>query len=404
MRLQASEELAKKINQMIPLLNEKQLRRYLGSEAEALGFGGIQVISEISGKSRHTIALGMKENQRNEPDTNRVRRVGGGRKPLKEKYPEIMHELENIVKYSTLDNPDNPLTYTTKSTRKIKQILNEKGYEIGHNVVGNLLEECGYSLQLNQKMLQAGNERPDRSSQFEYINEKAKDFLESGDPVISIDAKKKELVDNFKNNGSTYNKQNNPTKMPVHDFPLKELGKVAPYGVYDINKNEGFVNLGISKDTAEFAVESISRWWLTVGTHTYPETSRLYINCDAWGSDGYKNRLFKLQLQEFANQSNLEVHVSHFPPGTSKWSKIEHRLFCYISSHLRGQPLISIETTVTLVGSTATTSGLKVKCVKDENIYKIGIKVSDEDFDKINVKHEERYSTWNYIIYPMLSI
>ena len=339
------EELERKINQMMPLLNEKQLRRYLGSEAEALGFGGIAIISRISGKSRNTIVTGIKENNGTEEDSGgRVRRSGGGRKPVKEKYPEIVGEIENIVKDVTFGNPENPLTYTTKSTRKISRLLNGKKYEIGHNVVGDILEGLGYSLQLNQKMLQVGEGHPDRNSQFEFINGKAKEFLESGDPVISIDAKKKELVGNFMNDGKTYNKKKCPTKVLDHDFPLEELGKVTPYGIYDINKNEGFVNLGISKDTAEFAVESISRWWLTVGKNTYPKSQRLYINCDARGSNGYRNRLFKLQLQEFANQSNLEAHISHFPPGTSKWNKIEHRLFCYISSHWKGQPLISIET------------------------------------------------------------
>ena len=394
------EELARKINQMLPILNEKQLRRYLGSEAEALGFGGIAIVSKISGKSRNTIVAGMKENNVPEESPERIRKSGGGRKAVKEKYPEIVEEIKNIVSNSTFGNPENPLTYTTKSTRKIKQALNEKEYEIGHNVVADILEELGYSLQLNRKMLQVGEEHPDRNSQFEYINNKVKQFLESGDPVISIDAKKKEPVGKFKNNGRTYNEKKHPTKVMDHDFPLKELGKVTPYGIYDINRNEGFVNLGISKDTSEFAVESISRWWLTVGKNTYPNVSRLYINCDSGGSNGVRNKLFKLQLQEFSNQSNLEVHVSHFPPGTSKWNKIEHRLFCYISSHWRGQPLISIEAIIDLIGSTTTTSGLKVKCVRDETTYKIGIKVSDDDFEKINIKKETTCPDWNYIISP----
>ena len=393
-------ELERKIKQMMPLLNEKQLRRYLGSEAEALGFGGIAIITRISGKSRNTIVAGMKENKGTEDSGDRIRRSGGGRKPVKEKYPQIIGEIESIVSDVTFGNPENPLTYTTKSTRKIKQLLNEKEYEIGHNVVGSILEELGYSLQLNQKMLQVGEEHPNRNSQFEFINDKAKKFLKSGDPVISIDAKKKELVGNFINKGKTYNTKKQPTKVLDHDFPLKELGKVTPYGVYDINKNEGFVNLGISKDTAEFAIESIYRWWLTVGQNTYPKSARLFVNCDAGGSNGYRNRLFKLQLQEFANQSNLKVHVSHFPPGTSKWNKIEHRLFCYISSHWRGQPLISIETIVDLIGSTTTTTGLKVICVRDESVYGIGIKVSDEDFEKINIKKETICPDWNYIISP----
>ena len=393
-------ELAKKIEQMMPILNEKQLRRYLGSEAEALGRGGIAIVSKISGKSRNTIVAGIKENNMPESDTDRIRKSGGGRKSIKEKHPEIAAEIESIVMDSTFGNPENPLSYTTKSTRKIKYILNEKEYEIGHNVVADILEELGYSLQLNQKMLQVGEEHPDRGKQFEFINNKAKLFLSSGDPVISIDAKKKELVGNFKNNGSVYKKSKNPTKVLDHDFPLKELGKVTPFGVYDINRNEGFVNLGISKDTAEFAVESISRWWLTVGQNTYPQAHRLYINCDGGGSNGSRNRLFKFQLQEFADQSRLEVHISHFPPGTSKWNKVEHRLFCYISSNWRGQPLISVETIINLIGSTTTTAGLKVICVKDDKKYEIGIKVSDADFEKINIEREKICPVWNYIIRP----
>jgi hypothetical protein len=394
------EELERKIKQMMPLLNEKQLRRYLGSEAEALGFGGIAIIAGISGKSRNTIAAGIKENNGDENNTGRIRKSGGGRKPVKEKYPKIKEEIESIVSNCTFGNPENPLTYTTKSTRKIKQMLNEKGYEIGHNVVGDILEELGYSLQLNQKMLQVGEEHPDRNIQFEFINDKAKRFLKSADPVISVDAKKKELVGNFKNNGRAYTKKKEPAKVLDHDFPLKELGKVTPYGVYDISRNAGRDHLGVSKDTSEFAVESVSRWWLTVGKNTYPQSRRLYINCDSGGSNGCKNRLFRLQLQEFADQSNLEVHVSHFPPGTSKWNKIEHRLFCYISSHWRGQPLINIETVIGLIGSTTTTAGLTVKCVKDDNVYEIGIKVSDGDYEGINIKKEETCPDWNYIISP----
>ena len=394
------EGLKNKIRQMMPLLNEKQLRRYLGSEAEALGHGGIEIVSLISGKARNTITAGIRENKSPEEDDNRIRKVGGGRKSIKEKYPALPKLLESIVSDSTFGNPENPLTYTTKSTRKIKQILNENGYEIGHNVVADILEELGYSLQLNQKMLQIGKEHPDRNIQFEFINGKAKRFLKGGFPVISVDAKKKENVGNFINNGRIYKKIKHPTKVLDHDFPIKELGKVTPYGVYDISRNEGFVNLGISKDTPEFAVESISRWWLTIGKKTYKKTSKLYINCDSGGSNGYRNRLFKLQLQDFANQSGLEVHVSHLPPGTSKWNKIEHRMFCYISSHWRGQPLISIETVISLIGSTTTTNGLKIVCVKDDSVYSIGKKVNDEDFATINIKYDKICSDWNYIIYP----
>jgi transposase len=390
--------LEKKIRQMMPKLNEKQLRQYLGSEAEAIGRGGIAIIARISGKSRNTIVAGMKENRTGEDTKESIRRTGGGRKSIKVKYPDIPKEIERIVKDTTFGNPENPLSYTTKSTRKIQQILNENEFEIGHDVVANMLKELGYSLQLNQKMLQVGEGHPDRDRQFQFINNKAKRFLKAGAPIISIDSKKKEKIGNFINNGRTYRKKKDPIKVLDHDFPIKELGKVTPYGIYDIGRNEGFVNLGISSDTSEFAVESISRWWLTLGKNTYPNATRLYINCDGGGSNGSRNRLFKYQLQQFANQSGLTVHVSHFPPGTSKWNKIEHRMFCYITSHWRGQPLISVETVIQLIGSTTTTAGLKIVCVKDDAVYKIGIKVSDEDFAAINIKEVKTLPTWNYSI------
>ena len=389
-----------RILKQMPLLNEKQRRLYLAIEAQSLGHGGITAVSKLTGVSRTTITTGIQEVEFSDLDSDRIRRPGGGRKFIKEKNPEITDEILKIVEASTFGNPENPLSYTTKSTRKIEKVLNARGYEIGSNTVGDILKENKYSLQLNQKMLQVGEPHPDRNAQFEFINNKSKEFLGIGEPVISIDAKKKENVGNFKNDGRTYNLENNPTKVYDHDFLLKELGKVTPYGVYDINKNEGFVNLGISKDTAEFAVESVSRWWLTVGRSTYPSATKIYINCDGGGSNGSRNRLFKLQLQEFANQSGLDIHVSHFPPGTSKWNKIEHRLFCYISSNWRGQPLIDIKTIIDLIGNTTTTTGLTVKCVKDDNKYEIGKKVNDEDFAKINLKGEDKFSNWNYIISP----
>jgi transposase len=393
------EVLENKIKQMIPKLNEKQVRQYLGSEAEALGRGGIAIIARISGKSRNTIVAGIKENRGGEDSAEGIRRCGGGRKSIKVKYPGITQEIERIVSDTTFGNPENPLSYTTKSTRKIQQILNEKGYEIGYDVVADMLKELGYSLQLNQKMMQVGEEHPDRDKQFRFINSKAKRFLKVGAPVISIDAKKKENVGNFINKGKAYRKKKDPVKVLDHDFPIKELGKVTPYGIYDIGRNEGFVNLGISSDTSEFAVESISRWWLTLGKNTYPNATRLYINCDGGGSNGSRNRLFKYQLQQFSNQSGITVHVSHFPPGTSKWNKIEHRMFCYITSNWRGQPLISVETVIQLIGSTTTTTGLKIVCVKDDTVYKIGVKVSDEDFATINIK-ENTLPPWNYIVFP----
>jgi transposase len=392
--------LESKIKQIMPILNEKQLRQYLGSEAEAIGRGGIAIIARISGKSRNTIVAGIKENKSGKGISDGIRKAGGGRKSIKNKYPDIRNEIERIVSDTTFGNPENPLSYTTKSTRKIQQILNEKGYKIGHDVVADILKELGYSLQLNQKMLQVGEEHPDRDKQFQFINNKAERFLKAGVPVISIDAKKKEKIGNFINTGRTYREKKDPIKVLDHDFPIKELGKVTPYGVYDIGRNEGFVNLGISSDTSEFAVESISRWWLTVGKNTYPKAKKLYINCDGGGSNGSKNRLFKFQLQQFADQSGPQVHVSHFPPGTSKWNKVEHRMFCYITSNWKGQPLIDVETVIQLIGSTTTTTGLKIICVKDDTVYEIGIKVSDEDFAAINIKNVKSLPTWNYIIFP----
>jgi transposase len=395
------EVLERKIRQMMPKLNEKQLRQYLGSEAEAIGRGGIATIARISGKSRNTIVAGMRENKSGEDTTKGIRKAGGGRQSIKKKRPDISLEIVRIVDDTTFGNPENPLSYTTKSTRKIQRILNERSYEVGHNVVSDILKELGYSLQLNRKMLQVGEEHPNRDQQFQFINYAAKAFLNAGAPVISIDAKKKENIGNFINDGSSYRMKNDPVKVLDHDFPIKELGKVIPYGIYDVGKNEGFVNLGISSDTSEFAVESISRWWLALGKNTYPKASRLYITCDGGGSNGCRNRLFKYQLQQFANQSGLKVHVSHFPPGTSKWNKIEHRMFCYITSHWRGQPLISVETVIDLIGSTTTTTGLKVVCVKDDTVYKIGIKVSDEEFNNIRVRKITTMPEWNYIISPI---
>jgi hypothetical protein len=384
------------------LTDERQKRIWAATEARELGHGGLKVLSDITGLTDATITKGMKELSHPEDvDLTRIRKPGGGRKPVTEKYPGIEKEVEAIVGGSTFGNPENPLSYTTKSLRTIQLLLSDKGYEIGHDTVGRLLEELGYSLQLNQKMLQVNEPHPDRNTQFEYINAKSRQFLDCGDPVISVDTKKKELVGNFKNNGRTYNLEKHPTKVLDHDFPLEELGKVAPFGVYDIGRNLGFVNLGVSGDTGAFAVESISRWWLTVGKNTYPDAGRIYVNCDAGGSNGYRPRLFKLKLQEFANQSGLDVHVSHFPTGTSKWNKIEHRLFCFISRNWRGQPLVSIEHVIDLIGSTTTRKGLKVICVKDDNFYKTGIKVSDEDFNRINIKRDKTCPDWNYVISPV---
>jgi hypothetical protein len=273
---------------------------------------------------------------------------------------------------------------------------------VSHETVGKILESMGYSKQANQKMLQIGEPHPDRNAQFEHINATAAEYIKAGDPVISVDTKKKENIGNFKNNGQEYRKNKDPRKVLDHDFPIKELGKISPYGVYNLNNNTGFVNVGISHDTSEFAVESISRWWEVVGKHTFPNSKRICINCDCGGSNSNRSKMWKYQLQQFADRTGLEVEVSHFPPGTSKWNKVEHRLFCYISKNWQGKPLVDIQTAVDLIGCTRTNAGLKVTCVRDDTEYQLAKKVSDEDFESILIDEIFPFSAWNYRILPRL--
>ena len=390
-----------RIQKMLPMLDEKQRRLYLAAETEGIGHGGLKEIHELTGISKTTIIKGKNELRNNYNNNDgRVRKYGGGRKAITQKYENITEEIEKIIESSTVGNPEKIILWTTKSLRNIENILREKGLKASHDTIGNILKEMGYSLQQNQKMLQAGTPHPDRNAQFEYINKKSGRFIKKGQPVISVDTKKKELIGNFKANGVEYSKKKNPTKVLDHDFPLKELGKVAPYGIYDINRNEGFVNLGISHDTAEFAVESILRWWQTLGANTYPQACKLYITSDGGGSNGTRTRLWKKQLQELANITNLEIHVSHFPPGTSKWNKVEHKMFCFISKNWRGVPLISIETVINLIVNTTTSKGLKIICVKDDNKYELGVKVTDEEMLKFNLKKDKFHGDWNYTIRP----
>ena len=393
--------LATKINTMLPLLDEKQKRIFLALEANALGHGGVKTIHKISGVSQTTIIRGKKELSKSLVD-ERIRKPGGGRKKTTQKYTDIKDEIERIVADNTYGNPENPLAWTTKSLRNLKEHLQEKGYEVNHDTVGKILKELGYSLQQNRKMLQLGEPHPDRDAQFKFINHKSAEFIQENQPVISVDTKKKELVGSFANGGSEYRKSKTPTLVLDHDFPIKELGKVAPYGIYDVNRNEGFVNLGISHDTSEFAVVSILRWWQTLGANTYPDAKKLYINCDCGGSNNVRRRLWKKQLQEFAGITGLEVHVSHLPPGTSKWNKIEHKMFCFISKNWRGKPLISVEVIVNLIASTTTAKGLKITCIEDKNHYELGTVVTDDEFEAINIVRDDFHGTWNYAILPKL--
>jgi hypothetical protein len=386
---------------MLPFLNEKQKRLYLAAESNSIGRGGLTEVHELTGVSKTTIIKGQKELVEGcSCDEDRIRHKGGGRKHITNKYENIAEEIEKIVEDDTAGNPENVILWTTKSLRNIQDTLRTHGIIVSHNTIRTFLKNMDYNLQLNQKMLQTGTPHPDRDAQFKYINKKCVQFIDQGQPVISVDAKKKELIGNFKNNGAVYRKKGNPTKVLDHDFPIEELGKVAPYGIYDINRNEGFVNLGISHDTAEFAVASILRWWQTLGVNTYPNAYKIYINSDGGGSNGTRTKLWKKQLQEFANITGLEVHVSHFPPGTSKWNKIEHKMFCFISSNWKGQPLISVEVVIKLISNTTTAKGLKIVCLKDDKYYELGIKVSDEELAHLSILRYKFHGDWNYRIRP----
>ena len=384
---------------MTGLLDEKQLRMLSASIAKGYGYGGITEVHKISGISRSTIHIGLKELEKGVEINQRTRKPGGGRKLAEEESPEIKTAIQEIVENNTYGNPEKVISYTCLSLRKIAAILrSDYGLQVSHVTTGEILESLGYSKQLNQKMMQVGQPHPDRDVQFEYINAHAQEFLNCGDPVISVDTKKKENIGNFKNSGSEYRKKGEARRVLDHDFPLKELGKVAPYGVYNLNQNTGFINLGTSHDTGEFAVESIRRWWNAVGKNTFPAAKRIYINCDGGGSNSSRSHQWKYELAKFAQETELEIHVSHFPPGTSKWNKIEHRLFCYISKNWQGKPLIDIETTVNLIGSTTTSTGLKVICQVDDRHYDVSIKIPDEDFHSIDISTMGPNESWNYIV------
>ena len=398
------------LDEMLPKLNEAQRRQLQGSIANALGHGGVAYVKSITGTARNTIVRGIgdiatepktEQTKAIKPDT--IRKPGGGRKKTAEKHPQLYKDIEEIIDPDSYGNPMKPLRWTTWSLRGIAAELMKKGYKVSQNIVSRALDALGYSKQQNRKMYQVGTQHPDRDAQFRHINQTAQEYLDRGDPVISIDTKKKENVGNFKNPGAEYRKAKAPRKVLDHDFPLPELGKVNPYGVYVLNDNTGFINLGTSHDTAEFAGESVYRWWEAVGKNTFPGTTRLYVNCDGGGSNGSRRWLWKYQLQLLANKTGLEIEVSHFPPGTSKWNKIEHRLFCYISKNWQGQPLIDIETIVSLIGSTTTTKGLKVICQVDSNTYEVGRKITDEEKNQINIEFLEPNEQWNYIIRPNLN-
>ncbi len=389
-----------KYKSMLPLLSEKQRRIYLSIEAESFGYGGVTKVAKLSGVSRVVITKGKKElhDIKKEPIVN-SRKKGGGRKKNVDKYPEIKIELRHIIEPHIRGEPESPLLWTSKSLRKISVELTSKGYPISHRVVGEILKSEGFSLQANRKT-DEGKSHPDRNDQFRYIHQKICDFQKSGNPVISVDAKKKELIGNFKNNGKEWRQKGNPQNTKVYDFPSDAEGKVTPYGVYDITNNKGWVSVGIDKDTSEFAVQSIRSWWYKMGQFHFDKPTKLLITADGGGSNGSRVRLWKKEIQALAEEINMEISICHFPPGTSKWNKIEHKLFSYISLNWRGKPLTSYEVVVNLIGATSTTKGLEVRSELDRDKYEKGIKVSDKDFKKINIIRDIFHGEWNYTIQP----
>lgn len=383
------------------ILNERQQRLISGSIAKGYGYGGDKVVSEALGLDPRTVSAGRKAIEAGKIDDieeDRIRSAGAGRKQAKDIHPNLLKELEDIVANNTYGDPEQVLFWTNLSLREISEELGKRGITAGKDVVSRALEELEYSKQTNQKHLQVGKAHPGRDEMFRFINEKAAEFISEGAPVISTDTKKKELIGNFKNNGQEYRKEKDPRKVLDHDFAIPELGKVAPYGVYVLNDNTGFVNLGTDHDTGEFAVESIRRWIWHIGKENFPEMSKILIVCDCGGSNGWRTRLWKYQLAMLAEETGLELHICHMPPGTSKWNKVEHRLFCYISKNWAGKSLLDIKTAVNYITNTTTKSGLVVSCEVDYNQYEKAIKISDEQIETVDIERVGPYGDYAYII------
>jgi len=400
----SDDELHKKFTLILPHLNEQTARLYLDSEAQILGRGGKQRVANLAGVSRVRIDKGIaeltaKKIVKEDSPLQKIRRAGGGRKQHKESQAGLLEALESIVTPHTRGDPMKVLLWSSKSLRNIEKSLKEKGYVVSYVTVGELLKSIGYSLQGNKKTDEGGND-PDRNQQFEFINKTALSFMADNAPVISVDCKKKELIGNFKNAGTDWFVKGKAPEVNVYDFIDKELGKAVPYGVYDIAKNEGWVSVGISKDTAEFAVNSIRTWWQQMGKEKYPLANKLLVTADGGGSNSSRSRLWKKELQTLSTELGLEVHVCHFPPGTSKWNKIEHRMFSYITKNWRAKPLESLEVIVNLIANTTTLKGLTIKAKVDKNEYEKGLKVADEELKKINLTNKEFRGDWNYKITP----
>ena len=389
-----------KYRALLPSLSERMRRLWAGTEARALGRGGIAVVTRATGLARNTVVRGLKELGEKAPlDPARVRRPGAGRKRKAVVDPTLKDALERLVEPVTRGDPDSPLRWTSKSTRTLAQELNANGYSVSHMLVADLLHDMQYSLQANRKTME-GASHPDRDAQFRYINAEVNRRLTKGIPVISVDTKKKELVGRFKNGGRQWRPKGRPECVNVHDFLDPKKGKAIPYGVYELGRNVGWVSVGIDHDTAAFALATIRRWWRELGRKAYPNADTLLITADSGGSNGARLRLWKWELQRFADASGLSVSVSHLPPGTSKWNKIEHRLFSFISQNWRGQPLLTHAAIVSLIANTHTTTGLKVRCVLDTNTYPPKIAVTEKQMAQLRITRADFHGDWNYTIHP----
>jgi hypothetical protein len=400
-------QVRERFEAMRPVMDERTRRLWAGAEAEALGWGGIRLVARATGLARMTVQNGAREIREQAadaptlpPEMQRVRRPGAGRPPILDRFPGLKEDLEALVDPLTRGDPESPLRWTCKSTRTLAEELKSRGYEVSHVTVAGLLDDLGYSLQGTRKTRE-GTSHPDRNAQFEYLNSQVEGFMEQGQPVISVDTKKKELIGDFDNGGREYQRKGEPERVRTHDFPDKELGKGIPYGVYDQGRNEGWVSVGVDHDTAEFAVETIGRWWAKVGSIAYPEATHLLITADSGGSNSSRSRLWPTALQGFANETGLEISVCHYPPGTSKWNKIEHRMFSRISENWRGRPLVSREAMIQLIANTTTRTGLRIQAELDSGIYPTGIKVSDEVFDALCIERDEFHGEWNYTLFPL---
>ncbi len=399
------ERVGRKFTTLAHVMDERMRRQWAATEALAIGWGGVTAVSLATGMSRNTVDAGIRDIRIQEKQrgrvvvSRRIRRAGGGRKPIMKSDPAISGVLNELVEPLTRGDPESPLRWTCRSTRNLAEELQRRGHVVGERTVAMLLHQAGYSLQSNRKVLE-GTSHPDRNMQFEHINAQVMAFQQQGQPVISVDTKKKELVGNFKNGGREWSPQGAPEEVHVHDFQDPGLGKAIPYGVYDLTHNQGWVSVGIDHDTAQFATAAIHRWWKKMGRKRFPNARRLLITADGGGSNSSRCRLWKVALQTLADKLGLELRVCHFPPGTSKWNKIEHRLFCHITQNWRGKPLVSHEVIVNLIANTSTRAGLRVQAELDTRRYEAGIKVTDAELANVRIKKDDFHGDWNYAIAP----